>query len=81
MNKIVCLVGASLVAGCMVVNALTAHTGHLIVSLTDRETGEPITNAAVTVRCQTEFNPGRTLDSYFTMTTSRVDSNGVANGG
>ena len=79
MNKIVCLVGVSLVAGCMVANALTAHTGHLIVSLTDRETGEPITNATVTVRCQTEFNPGRTLDSYFTRTTSKADSNGVAN--
>ena len=79
MNKIACLVGTSLVAGCMVVNALTAHTGHLIVSLTDRETGDPITNATVIVSCQTEFNPGRTLDSYFTRTTSKVDSNGVAN--
>ena len=79
MNKFVCLVGVSLVSGCMVANALTAHTGHLIVSLTDRETGEPITNATVTVRCQTEFNPGRTLDSYFTRTTSKADSNGVAN--
>lgn len=70
---------ASLLTGCVLVHARTAHTGHLIVSLTDRETGEPITNATVTVSCQTEFNPGRTLDSYFTRTTSRVDSNGVAN--
>ena len=76
MSRIVYITGVFLIAGC---HAQTAHTGHLIVSLTDRETGEPITNATVTVRCQTEFNLGRTLDSYFTRTTSKADSNGVAN--
>ncbi len=70
---------ASLLTGCVLVHARTAHTGHLFVSLTDRETGGPITNATVTVSCQTEFNPGRTLDSYFTKTMAGVDANGVAN--
>ena len=79
MNKMVSLVGASLVAGCMMVNARMAHTGHLIVSLTDRETGGPITNATVAVRCQTKFSLSQTLESFFTTTTSRVDSNGVTN--
>ena len=81
MNKIVCLFSASLVTGCMVVNALTAHTGHLIVSLTDRETGEPITNAAVRVRVQTKLRYGghSTPSSYFRTETAKADSNGVAN--
>ena len=79
MNKMVSLVGASLVAGCMMVNARMAHTGHLIVSLTDRETGGPITNATVAVRCQTKFSLSHTLESFFTTTTSRANSNGVAN--
>ena len=56
----------------------SAHTGHLFLTLTDIETGCPITNATVTVRCQTEFNIGRTLESHFTKTTAVPDSNGVA---
>ena len=47
MNKVAFVGVASLMVGCMVVNARAAHTGHLIVSLTDRETGGPITNATV----------------------------------
>ena len=39
---------ASLLTGCVLVHARTAHTGHLFVSLTDRESGGPITNAMVT---------------------------------
>ena len=69
---------ATLLTGCMVVHARTAHTGHLIVSLTDAETGAPITNATVTVRCQTEFNPGRTSESYFTKTSVKPGANGIA---
>ena len=81
MNKIACLVGVSLVTGCMIVNARTAHTGHLIVSLTDRETGEPITNAAVRVRVQTKLSYGghSTPSSCFRTETAKADSNGVAN--
>lgn len=69
---------ASLLTGCVLVHARTAHTGHLFVSLTDRETGGPITNATVTVRAQTEFNMGRTLESHFTKTSAMSDSNGIA---
>ncbi len=81
MNKVVCILGAALVAGCMVVNARTAHTGHLIVSLTDRETGGPITNATVSVRVQTKLSyvGHSTPSGYFRTETANVDSNGVAN--
>ena len=49
---------ASLLAGCVLVHARTAHTGHLFVSLTDRVTSCPITNAPVTVRFHNMiFNP------------------------
>jgi len=62
----------------MVSHGGTAHTGHLFVTMTDRETGMPITNATVTVRTQTEFNPARTLESYFTKTSAQADTNGIA---
>ena len=78
MSKLFYIGCASMLAGCMLVNARSFHTGHLFVSLTDRETGGPITNATVTVRTQTEFNPGRTLESYFTKTSAQTDSNGIA---
>lgn len=78
MNKTVFIGFASLLTGCMIANARTAHTGHLFVALTDRETGAPITNATVTVRCQTQFNLGRTSESYFTKTSARPGTNGIA---
>ena len=78
MSKLVYIGCTFMLAGCMFVNARSFHTGHLFVSLTDRETGGPITNATITVRTQTEFNPGRTLESYFTKTSAQTDSNGIA---
>lgn len=78
MNKIAFIAVASLMVGCMVSHGGTAHTGHLFVTMTDRETGMPITNATVTVRTQTEFNPARTLESYFTKTSAQADTNGIA---
>ncbi len=78
MNRLAFVCTAFLLAGCIGGYARTAHTGHLIVTLTDRETGEPITNATVVVRTQTEFNPDRTLESYFTKTSAMPDTNGVA---
>jgi len=80
MNRLAFVCTAFLLAGCIGGYARTAHTGHLIVTLTDRETGEPITNATVVVRTQTqtEFNPARTLESYFTKTSAMPDTNGVA---
>ncbi len=81
MNKIVYLTGISLVAGCTMLHARTAHTGHLIVSLTDRETGGPITNATVSVRVQTKLSyvGHSTPSGYFRTETANADSNGVAN--
>ena len=69
---------AFLLSGCLVAHALTAHTGHMYVTVTDVETGGPVTNATLTVRCQTEFNIGRTLERYFTKTSAPTDTNGVA---
>ena len=82
MNKIVCVLGASLVTGCcMMVNARMAQTGHLIVSLKDRETDLPITNATIRVRVQTKQSVGghSTPPSSFTTVGGIPNSNGVAN--
>lgn len=81
MNNAVYVAIASLVAGCAVVHARTARTGHLIVSLTDRETGEPITNAMVKVRVQTKRSIGghSAPQSSFAISDSKADSHGVAN--
>jgi hypothetical protein len=69
---------ASMLAGCTIVHAMSSQTGHLFVALTDRETGGPITNATVTVRCQTEFNIGYTIEDHFTKTTAPTGPDGVA---
>ena len=78
MNRIAYFTGVFLIAGC---HAQTAHTGHLIVSLTDRETGGPITNATATVRIQTKRSYGghSTPSSNFRTVTANTDSNGIAN--
>ena len=78
MNKLVYIGLASILAGCMMVNARSFHTGHLFVTLTDRETGAPITNATVTVRTQTKFSLSHTLESFFTKTSALSDTNGIA---
>ena len=78
MNKIIGMGLAPLLAGCTIVHAMSSHTGHLFVALTDRETGGPITNATVTVRCQTEFNIGYTIEDHFTKTTAPTGPDGVA---
>ena len=78
MNNNVCIAMAFFLYLCGFVHARPANTGHFVLTLTDRETGGPITNATVTVRCQTEFNLGRTLESHFTKTSAQTDSNGVA---
>lgn len=78
MNKVVYLATVFLLAGCVLVHARMAHTGHLFVALTDRKTGGPITNATVTVRTQTKFSLSHTLESFFTKTSSNPNSNGVA---
>ena len=78
LRNVFCFVSAVLMTGCLLVHARTAQTGHLFVSLTDRENGAPITNATVTVRCQTKFSLSHTLESFFTKTSAQSDSNGIA---
>ena len=45
-TRIACII---ILIGCLATNVWSARTGHLVVTLTDRETGAPITNAAVVV--------------------------------
>ena len=78
MSKLIYIGCTSMLAGCMIVNARSFHTGHLFVTLTDRETGAPITNATVTVRTQTKFSLSHTLESFFTKTSALSDTNGIA---
>ena len=78
MSKLVYIGVSTMLAGCMMVNARSFHTGHLLVTLTDRETGGPITNATVTVRTQTKFSLSHTLESFFTKTSALSDTNGIA---
>jgi len=78
MNRLAFVCTAFLLAGCVGGYARTAHTGHLIVTLTDRETGEPITNATVTVRTQTKFGLSYTVEEFFSKTSAPADTNGVA---
>ena len=56
-----------------------AHTGHLVVVLTDKETGAPVTNATVTVKTRIRDNLGYTLQSDYSRTSARANSNGIAN--
>lgn len=81
MKTAVGMLFAPLLAGCLVANALPTHTGHLIVSLTDRETGEPITNATVGVQVQLKQSIGGHAEpkSSFETTRAKANSNGVAN--
>ena len=81
MNKVVTVTIASLLTGCVLVHARTAHTGHLFVSLTDRETGGPITNATVRVQVQTKRSYGghSTPSRNFRTVSANTDSNGISN--
>jgi hypothetical protein len=78
MNKIAFIGVASLMAGCMAVNARTAHTGHLIVSLTDRETGAPITNAVVVVKVDKSRSLSWHASPRYERTRSFTNAGGVA---
>ena len=68
----------ALLTGCMIVQARTSHTGHFVITLTDRETGLPVTNATAKVRVQTKFGLSYTLDSFYTTVDAMTDANGVA---
>ena len=76
MSRVAFIGFMSLLVGCTV-----AHTGHLIVSLTDRETNAPITNATVSVQVQTKRSYGghSTPSSNYRTVTANTDSNGISN--
>ena len=76
--KEVASIAVLLFAGCAAFQASTLETGHVVVTLTDKDTGEPITNATVTVETQTRSSLGYTLDSFFTKTSAQTDTNGIA---
>ena len=80
MNNAIYVAIVSLMTGCALVHARTAQTGHFVVTLTDRLSGDPITNATVTVRTQTKFSLGGhgAPDSFYTNTSAFPDSNGMA---
>ena len=72
------LIASLLLSGCSVLHASALKTGHLIVTLTDKETGGPITNATVTVRSCIVSSLGPTLDSHYRNTSAQANSNGIA---
>ena len=72
------LIASMLLSGCSVLHASALKTGHLIVTLTDKETGGPITNATVTVRSCIVSSMGPTLDSHYRNTSAQANSNGIA---
>lgn len=70
------LVVASCLTGC----ASELHTGHLVVTLTDKETGGPITNATVVVEAQIKpIGYLAVTDKCYLKTSVQTDTNGVAN--
>ena len=77
-NRIVCVCAGLLLTGCNVVSAKASVTGHLLVTLTDRETGEPITNALVTVTVDKTTSPSWHASPVYERTSAPADTNGVA---
>ncbi len=75
MSKVVYVGLAFLSAGCMFARA--SHTGHLVVALTDRETGGPITNATVTVTVDRSRSLSWHASPKYEHTTANADSNGI----
>ena len=72
------LIASMLLSGCSVLHASALKTGRLVVTLTDKETGGPITNATVTVRSCIVSSLGPTLDSHYRNTSAQANSNGIA---
>lgn len=76
------LISALLMAsltGCVNAQGWPRQTGHLVVTMTDRLSGEPITNATVTVRTLNVLgiNAGAN-ETHYTRTSAMTSTNGVA---
>lgn len=78
MNKIVFLCIVLLLAGGNIAPAWASVTGHLFVTLTDRETGGPITNATVTVTVDKTRSLSWHASSVYERTSALSDTNGIA---
>ena len=78
MKKIIYVGMAVMFTGCMIAHGRTWHTGHLVVTLTDKETGAPVTNATVGVRRLNRTGLGAgARPGHYTTTYANADSNGV----
>lgn len=78
MKRLFQIMVIGLLSGCAHAHGWNRQTGHLVVTLTDRSNGAPITNATVTVRTLNVLglNAGA-LESHYTKTSSLSDTNGV----
>ena len=78
MNKFVHVLCASMLAGCMFVHVRASNTGHLVVALSDRVTGKPITNAVVWVQVDVTPSLSWHTSPDYKYARARVDTNGIA---
>ena len=77
MNKVICACITSALMGCTIAYARTSITGHLLVALTDRETGCPITNASVTVTVDKTRSFSWHASPVYERTSATADTNGI----
>ena len=79
-NKSIVAGVAVMLTGCMPAHARALCAGHLVVAVTDRETGLPITNASAKVKAQTKWSYAghSTPANCFAIVDANTDSNGIA---
>ena len=77
MNKFMAIACVALMTGCLATDLLATNTGHLVVTLTDKETGAPITNAAVVVQVDKSRSLSWHASPKYERTSAQVGSNGV----
>ena len=77
-RRVVYFWSAALLLSCSAVFARTQHTGHLVVALTDKETGGPITNAEIVVKVDTSTSLSWYASPKYVRTVARTGTNGVA---
>lgn len=80
MRKLIVYGGLLSLVGCSFARGWTTQTGSLVVAFTDKLTGEPITNATVTVKTLRMLGPNAGVhESHYQRTSARTDTNGIAN--
>lgn len=78
MNKFMIVAGVALITGCLATDLLATNTGHLVVTLTDKETGAPITNAVVVVKVDKSRSLSWHASPRYERTRSFTNAGGVA---